>query len=175
MVGHQHPRHGEDGGLLEGLDDEVAGQPLVILLDLTRREQARAGDLAVKVVGLGGTEDRDGAPRLGPGGGMGGVGVHHAAKLGIGAIEHQVGGGVGGGPQRPLQLLARQIQHHHVLDPHPLVTDAARLDDHQIALSVDAAHIAPGEGHQAVARQIQVGDEHLLLEHLEVHAGTPRL
>ncbi|MNQ28084.1 hypothetical protein D3C85_413530 [compost metagenome] len=106
---------------------------------------------------------------------MGGVGVHHAAKLRIGAIEHQVGGGVGGGAQGAFHLLARQIQHHHVLDPHPLVTDAARLYHHQIALSVDAAHIAPGEGHQAVARQIQVGDEHLLLEHLEVHAGIPRL
>ncbi|MNG11707.1 hypothetical protein D3C84_952640 [compost metagenome] len=106
---------------------------------------------------------------------MGGVGVHHAAKLRIGAIEHQVGGGVGGGAQGAFHLLARQIQHHHVLGSHPLVTDAARLDDHQIALSVDAADVAPGEGHQAVARQIQVGDEHLLLEHLEVHAGIPRL
>ncbi|MNV66762.1 hypothetical protein D3C71_1595340 [compost metagenome] len=175
MVGHQHPRHGEDGGLFEGLDDEMTGQPLVVLLHFPRGEQAGAGDLAVEVVGLGGAENRNSAPRLGPGGGVGGVGVHHAAKFGIGAIEHQVGGGVGGGAQGSFHLLAREIQHHHVLGPHPLVADAARLYHHQTLFPVYAAHVAPGEGHQTVARQIQVGGEHLLLEDVEAHASAPRL
>ncbi|MNZ95730.1 hypothetical protein D3C78_1148950 [compost metagenome] len=106
---------------------------------------------------------------------MGGVGVHHAAKLGIGAIEHQVGGGVGGGAQAPLDLPAGEIQHHQIFEQHAVVADTARLDDHQIALAIDTAHIAPGEGHQAVARQIQVGGQHLLLECAQVHARSPRL
>jgi len=175
VVGHQHPRHGENGGLFEGLDDEMTGQPLVILFDLPWGEQTGAGDLAVEIVGLGGAKNRDSAARLGPGGGVGGVGVHHAAEFRVGAIEHQMGGGIGGGAQGPLHLFAGEIQHHQVLKLHLVVTDAARFDDHQTPLPVDAAHVAPGEGHQMMARQIQVGGQHLLFERFEAHASAPWL
>ena len=69
---HQHAGHlrGVDSLFFEGFDNDVAGFPLVLAVDLRIGHQTRAGNGAVKVVRVGGAGRRDGLARLRPDGGM---------------------------------------------------------------------------------------------------------
>ena len=92
-----------------------AGIALVPGFDLLFCEGADAGHRAVKGIGVGGAESRDAAPGLRKDGGPPAVGVHHAARLGKGAIELQMGGGVGRGAQRAFHHCAvRKAQNHQI-------------------------------------------------------------
>ena len=89
------------GKPLEGFDDLVAGLGFVIPLDLVVAHHCGAGDLAGHVIGVGSSVNRNGSPCLGPGDGIGGVGVDDSANTGKSAVEHGVGGRVRGGAQVP--------------------------------------------------------------------------
>ena len=158
---------GVDAAFLEGLDDDVAGVELIALVQLLLRQVARAGDRAVKVVGVGGAEAGDVLPGLGPADGVGAVGVDDAADLREGVVEHQMGLGVGGGVQLALDLVAFQVHDHQILGPELVVLHAGGLDDEQALLAVDAADVAPGVGDEAVAGQLHIGLKDCFLQFLE--------
>ncbi|MNN85343.1 hypothetical protein D3C81_2026190 [compost metagenome] len=52
------------------------------------------------------------------------------------------------------------------------IGDTAGLDYHLPAFTVDSADVAPGKGHEAIARQIHIGFKHLLFEFLHYAAST---
>ena len=89
-----------------------------------------------------GPEDRDGGRRLGPTGRVGGVGMDHAAQASHLAEEHQVGPGIRGRFEAPLDDLSLEVQHDHVLDREILVRDAARLDGDQARLRIEGRGVA---------------------------------
>lgn len=68
--------------------------------------------------------------------------------------------------------ITAHIDHHHIVCFHGFVGDAAGLDHHQPAFAVDGADVAPGKGHQPVARQIHVGFKYLLFQLLHYAAST---
>ena len=82
-----------------------------------------------------------------------------------------MGGGIRGGAIQPFHHVALKIHDNHIVRLHGLIGDAAGLDRHQPALPVNGADIAPGEGHQTVARQIHIGLEHLLFQLLHYAAS----
>ena len=105
--------HAGDGGgldapLPEGLYDDFAGVLLIVLLQLPLGQVAGAGDGAVEIVGVGGTEAGNVLPGLGPGHGVGAVGVDDAADAGEGLVQLQVGLGVAGGLPPALRYLDRK-------------------------------------------------------------------
>ena len=69
---HQHTGHLRriDSPFFEGFDNDVAGFPLILAVDLRICHQTRAGNGAVEVVRVGGAGRRDGLARLRPDGGM---------------------------------------------------------------------------------------------------------
>ena len=89
VAGAEHTGHMQrvDAAGFERLDDDLAGVLLVILVDFLRRQLPRAGDRAVKVIGVGGTEGGQVAPRLSKGYRVGRVGVHDAAQLREGPVQ----------------------------------------------------------------------------------------
>ncbi len=83
--------------------------------------------------------------------------MHHPAEGGIAAIERQMGSGIGRGSQCALHNIALQIHYYDIVNLQRVIGHAAGLDGHQPTRSVDGADVTPGKGHQAVARQIQIG------------------
>ena len=148
----------------EALDYYVAGFLLVFAPDLGLAHAAGAGDVLVEVIGVGGADVGDVEAGLGPGGGVGGMGVHHAADGGKSLVEHEVCGGVGGRAQGAFDDVAVEVDDDHVGGLHAVVGHAAGLDDHKAAPAVDGAHVAPGEYHQAVLHQVEVGLADLLFK-----------
>ena len=106
---------------------------------------------------MGGAVGGDVPARLGPGHGVGAVGVDDAADFREGVVQGQVGPGVGGRVQRPLHLSAIQVHDHQVLRLQILVVHSRGLDDEEPLLPVDAADVAPGVGHQIPAGQLHIG------------------
>ena len=100
------------------------------------------------------------------------VRMHDAADYGVLAVEGEVGRRIGGRAQRTLDDLAVEIDHHHVRGLHGFVADAARFDDDDALLTVDAADVAPGKGHQTVLGQIQVGAKNFFLQLLKCHESN---
>ena len=88
--------------------------------------------------------------------------MDNAAKRRITTVEFEMRRGVGRRAIFPFHHLAAHINHHHIGRFHGFVGNAAGLDHHQPAFAVDSADVAPGKGHQPIARQIHVGFKYLL-------------
>ncbi len=170
----------EDGGevegvevlLAEGIGDGVAGVGFVVVGDFCGGEGAAEGDGAVEVVGVSGAEAGEGATGLGPAGGGGAVGVADAANAGEGAVEDEVGGGVRGGAEGSCDLAAGgDLKGDEVFFAEAMLGDAAGFDDHEAALGVEAADVAPGEADEAGGGELAIGGEDLLFER-GGHGGT---
>ena len=156
--------HRVDAAPGEGLQNHLAGVPLVILVNLFGRQLPCAGHRAVKIIGVGGAKGGQIPPRLGEGHRVGGVGMHDAPQLRVGLVQLQMGLGVAAGVQPALDLAAVQVQHHQLVRGQFLIRHARRLDDHQPGLAVDARDIAPGVGHQPPAGQFHVCRINLLFQ-----------
>ena len=88
-----------------------------------------------------------------------------AADVREAAVELQMGRGVGGGFFVAFDgFAARQFDDDHVGGGHDVVFDAGGFDDNQAAFAVDAADVAPGEGDEAVARQVKVGGKDFVFQ-----------
>ena len=111
----------------ERLDDDLAGILLVILVDFLRRQLPRAGDRAVKVIGVGGAEGGQVAPRLGKGYRVGRVGVHDAAQLREGPVQLEMRFGVAAGVQIALDLVAVQVHNNEHSGRQFVIFHAGRL------------------------------------------------
>ena len=88
--------------------------------------------------------------------------MDNAAKRRVTTVEFEMRRGVGRRTILPFHHLAAHINHHHIVRFHGFVGNAAGLDHHQPAFAVDSADVAPGKGHQPVARQLHVGFKYLL-------------
>ena len=165
MAVHQHRGDVVGALALEGLHNDLAGFQLVLPGDFLGGHLAGAGDFPVEVVPVGGAQSRHAPAHLAEDGGPPAVGVHHAADVLKAAVQLAVGVGVGGGVPLALHLFAgADVHQHHVLGGELVVLHAAGLDGHNAALPVDAADVAPGEGHQMVGGQQHIGLIHLLFQ-----------
>lgn len=84
VAGAQHGGHMHrvDAAPGEGLQNHLAGVPLVILVNFFGRQLPRAGHGPVKIIGVGGAKGGQVPPRLGKGHRVGGVGMHDAPSCG---------------------------------------------------------------------------------------------
>ena len=57
----------------------------------------------------------------------------------------------------PFSLRAFEVRHHHVGGLHAVIIHTARFDEHNTALTVDAAGVAAVHGHEAAAIDAHVG------------------
>ena len=71
---------------------------------------------------------------------------------------------IGRRSERPLDDLAVEVYHNHILRFHIIITDTRRLDDHQAAFAVNGGHVAPGEDHKAVLDQVKVCTSDFILK-----------
>ena len=94
VVLHQHPRSVVRVHALEALHYHVARLPLILTSDFSLCHIEGAGDVMMEVVGMGSSYVGNVDASLCPSGGIGGVGVHHAAYLWEGTVEHHVCRGV---------------------------------------------------------------------------------
>ena len=88
--------------------------------------------------------------------------MDNAAKRRVTTVEFEMRRSVGRWTIFPFHHLTAHIDHHHIVRFHGFVGNAAGLDHHQPAFAVDSADVAPGKGHQPVARQLHVGFKYLL-------------
>src|ERR1700691_592447 len=88
---------GIDVSLREGIHDDAAGVQLIVRADFLGLHFGGDGDVAVKIVGMGGAEAGDIAEGLGEAGCGERMRVDDAADVGEGSVQVQVGGRVGGG------------------------------------------------------------------------------
>ena len=95
VVLDQYARRVERVEAAEPLDDHGARLGFVVAVDLRVRHIARTGDGAVEIIGMGRSQRGDVESRLRPCRSVGRVGVYHAADPLEGAVERQVGRGVG--------------------------------------------------------------------------------
>ena len=148
----------KDGGHFQGVDffrREFFGNhkprvPFVLSFDFRLRERSRAGDVAVKIIGVRGAVKRNRPPRLCKRGGKRRVRVHDSAERGKCPVKLQMGGRIGRGAQRPFDDVAFKIDDDHIFRPHFLVRNARGFDDEKPLLSVDFAHVPPGVQHEPV-------------------------
>ena len=164
VVFHQHGRCVVRIDFLESFHNHVARFLLIFAKNLSLLHVPRTGNILVEIIGMGGADIGDILSGLCPGGGIGAMGVYHAADVGEGLIQDHVGGRVGGGVQFSLHHFSVQVHHHHILRFHMVVGHAAGLDHHQAALAVYGTYVTPGKQHQAVFDQIQVGLAYFLFE-----------
>ena len=164
VVFHQHGGRIVRIDFLEGFHNHIARFLLIFAENLVLFHIARAGNILVEIIGMGGADVGDILSGLRPGGGIGAMGVHHAADMGESLVQDHVGGRVGGGVQFSLHHFSVQVHYHHVFGLHVIVGHAAGLNHHQAALSVYGAYVAPGEQHQAVFYQVQVGLAYFLFQ-----------
>ena len=83
--------------------------------------------------------------------------MHDAAAFGEGAVQFQVRRHIAGGTQIAFNNMAVKIDDDHIFGFHGIVRNAGRFDDEQTFLTVDSAHIAPGECDQVIFGQQQIG------------------
>ena len=152
MRGDQDCRHldGIQARRGERLHDDRAGSRLVFARHLLVTELARDRYGPVEMVSVGRAEGRDRPARLRPRRGSPRMRVDDSPDLRIRPVERQMGRRVRRWPQRVADRLARvEIDRDEVLRPQVRIRDAARLDDHQVPVTVDATGIAERQGHQA--------------------------
>lgn len=142
----------------------------VVVVDLLRGEGAADGDFAVEVVGVGGAEAGDAAAGLGEDGGVGAVGVADGADGGPGAVEFEVGFGIGGGVECPFGDVAFEVDEDDVGGCDGGVVHAAGFDGEDAGVAVDGGDVAPGELDEAGGWEGAVGVGDLGSEGVE-HGG----
>ena len=170
---------GDGGGveveMVEGFDDGEPGHAFVACGDFVGGERAADGDLAVEVVGVGGAEAGERFAGLGPCGGGGAVGMADAAGGGEGAVDFEVGVAVGGRVEGAFDAAAGfEVEDDEVFGAETVVGDPAGFDDHEGAVAVEPADIAPCEGDEAGGGEPEVGFEDLLFEIVEHGRGRER-
>ena len=80
-------------------------------------------------------------------------------------VQQAMGWGIGGGLLRPFHhLTGGEADDHHVVDGHQRVIHAGGFDHQNPFIAIDGADVAPGQGHQVMFGQRQVGVEHLTFE-----------
>src|SRR5256885_5919054 len=95
MIRHQHRRAGERIAMAESLENHTPGVLFVIILDLGRCEHASARHAAMKIIGMGGSQSRQGMASLGPCRGVKAVRMGDPSDLGKRTIKNQVSSCVG--------------------------------------------------------------------------------
>lgn len=145
---------------LEALDDDVACLELIVAHHLSFGHVGGAGDGVVEVVCVGGADVGEVDAGLCPCGGVGGVGVDHAADFRECAVEREVGGGVGRGAEFAFNHVAVEVDDHHVLSLHVVIVDTAGFDDHEAGFGVYAGDVAPGVDDEAMFHKVYVGLEY---------------
>ena len=94
------------------------------------------------------------------------MGVDHSADIGECLVEGYVGRGVGRRAKVAFHHFAVEVDNHHVGCLHDVVIDSRGFDYNQAAGAVDGAYVTPGEDHQPVGDEAQVGLEHFLFQRL---------
>ena len=154
---HAGNRRGVQTAVNEGLHDHLAGGLLIAILNFIRAQNARAGNVAVKIIGVGRAVKGNRAPRLRPCGGKGRMGVRDAPHVGKRLVKFDMRGRIGRRTQLPFHHVSVQIDDDKVVRRHVVVAHARRLNDDQPACSVDLGDVSPGEEHQFVFDQIEIG------------------
>ena len=91
--------------------------------------------------------------------------MHNAADGRKCLIQQAMGGGIGGGFFLPFHhFTGCNADHNHIVNGHHRIIHAGRLDDEHPFFAVNGADVAPGQGHQIMFRQRQVGFEYLAFE-----------
>src|SRR5262249_44578712 len=102
----------------------------------------------MKIIGVCGSQGRNGTPCLGPGGCEFSVSMDNAANVLESPIERQGPCCVRTWLKLPVQHAATvKCHHNHVTRLHFRIRDSGRLDDHNSAGSINPAHVAPCLNH----------------------------
>jgi hypothetical protein len=100
------------------------------------------------------------------------VGVADACGGGEGAVDFEVGIAVGGRVERAFDAAAGcEVEDDEVFGAETVVGDPAGFDDHETAVAVESADIAPCEGDEAGGGEPEIGFEDLLFEIVEHGSG----
>jgi hypothetical protein len=167
--------HGVDGRIgAKAREDREAGLMHVVPLNRLVGEWPGDRDWTVEVIGVGGTEGRNGKPSLGKAGGELGMRVDDAPDARKLAIEQRVGVEVRGRTKRTAHDLAVEIGDNHVPGAELVIGDAGRFDDDQPLLPVDAGSIAEGVQDKSATDQFEIGFKDFFAKALQVHWVTPR-
>src|SRR5512143_3366838 len=82
-------------------------------------------------------------------------------------IHMEVTRGIRGWLQAAFDDAPVEIDHHHLLRTQVLVTNAARLDQHESTLWIAYANVSAGPHHKVVFRQFKMQLNEFFLEFLE--------
>lgn len=168
MAGNEHPGAGEGISARKGFDDDIAGTGFVMVLDFVFAEQTGAWNGTMEIVGVGGAERREVAAALGPGSGEKAMSVGNATDVFESAIKDEMGRSVGTGVELAFDDTAGiERDDDHVLGLHDVVGNTGGFDDHQAALAVNGAGVAPGVDDEALGDQFEIGGAYLLFEIFE--------
>ena len=157
---------------LEALDDDISGLPFVGFGNLGGRQGAGHRNLAAKVVGVGGSKQRDAARRLGEGDRLARVSVDDRADAGESQEEPAVCGSVRRGVELSLYDASLEIHNDHVLGFERRVGNAAWFDGKNSGIAVTNADIAEGEIDQARSGQRGIGGAAFLPNRLVTAQAT---
>ena len=100
--------------------------------------------------------------------------VHHAVHVRHVTVDVRVRSSIRAGRLRAVHHVAVQVAHHHARRGQVLVTQARRLDHHQIRSAQTLRHVASRPHHQVPLDQLLVQGRHDLthLLDLRTHLGT---
>ena len=90
--------------------------------------------------------------------------MHDAPEFGEAPVQHEVRVSVAGRAEVAFDDSAVQVYDHEIARGQVSVRDTARLYHHQTLVTINPADVAPGESHEPVARQQEVGPEDLLAQ-----------
>src|SRR5690625_2408888 len=134
--------------VLETVGNLYAGFLFVVAFDLLIAHHSGDRNLAIGVVCVGGAETGNRLLSLGPGSGVGGVGMGDAANVVEVAIQVCVGFGVRGRTHFALDNVVVEIDNDNIVHFHLFIGDAAGFDGNDAFISVDLRYVAPGVHHQ---------------------------
>jgi len=144
---HLHILVGEPFGL-ERIHDLKARLVFVVAFYHRIVHGWRAGDVYRAMVGVRGAEDRDIPLCMGPGSGVGGVGVYDAADVFPVFVQHGVREGVGGRTELAFYGLPVQIDNDHFIGGQVVIWHSAGFDGEDAQLAVDGADVAESKKDQ---------------------------
>ena len=172
---HAGNRHRVQLPLRETFHDDLAGVPLVSFLHFRLRQLPGAGNLTVKIVGVGSAQRGNVHARLRERDGADGMGMRDAAESGKRSVKLQMRRRIRGRAVSSFHLVAGlEVYHHHVFRLHAVVRHAGGLDHHQVLLPVGAADVAPGVNHDAPPHQFEIRFANLFLQCLQHRVFTLR-
>ena len=138
------------------LHDQPAGILLIGFCNLLRGQTAHARNFPIHVIRMRRSITWNPASRLGPAGGIGGMGMYDSADLRKRPVQLQMRRRIRGRTVASFYFIAVQIHHNHILRRQLIIFHTAWLNDKQPAFSVNSADVAPGKGHQTIPGQIHV-------------------